>query len=399
MKKIYFLIATFMMGMTISFTSCGDDGNGNDNDSEQAYDVDYSSANEKNWGNYMVAVAKLLKQDASELYDYWNSSYEGGASYATRFKTHDGSYYQSSTECIVQIIEGCADIANEVGETKIGEPVALYNDGKLQDALYAVESWYSWHSREDYSNNIISIRNAFYGNRFTGEDASDIANSAYNYTEVSPQSICALLANNKPEINTELQKRIKDAITAIMAIPSPFRNNIYCTESLEAQEACADLEDYLTNTVKPYFNNASLSDETLDPIIAQYVDAVVLPTYKELKELNEKLYNQVYAFQQNPSNTGFASCATAWLNARRPWETSEAFLFGPVDAKGLDPNMDSWPLDQVQIYQVLTSATWDTDMNWDEDEDEDDIANHQSVRGFHTLEYLIFKDGKARTIK
>ena len=38
-----------------------------------------------------------------------------------------------------------------------------------------------------------------------------------------------------------------------------------------------------------------------------------------------------------------------------PWEQSEAFLFGPVDILGLDPNMDSWPLDQVAIVNILNS--------------------------------------------
>ena len=47
--------------------------------------------------------------------------------------------------CIEQIIDGCVDIASEVGETKIGDPLDKYNAGKVTEALYAVESWYSWH--------------------------------------------------------------------------------------------------------------------------------------------------------------------------------------------------------------------------------------------------------------
>lgn len=48
--------------------------------------------------------------------------------------------------------------------------------------------------------------------------------------------------------------------------------------------------------------------------------------------------------------------------AREPWEKSEAFLFGPVDAMGLDPNMDSWPLDQASIIQILNSGNFN-DLN------------------------------------
>ena len=33
------------------------------------------------------------------------------------------------------------------------------------------------------------------------------------------------------------------------------------------------------------------------------------------------------------------------------------------------------------------------------DEENEAIEAAQSLRGFHTLEYLLFKDGKARTVK
>ena len=71
-----------------------------------------------------------------------------------------------------------------------------------------------------------------------------------------------------------------------------------------------------------------------------------------------------------------------------------------VADKGLDPNMDSWPLDQDGIVQILTSGNY-SNLNWDGDYDEEDdkIAGAQALRGYHTLEYLIFKDGEARTIQ
>ena len=59
--------------------------------------------------------------------------------------------------------------------------------------------------------------------------------------------------------------------------------------------------------------------------------------------------------------------------------------------------MDSWPLDQVAIYNILTSESWGN-IDWSEGDSDDKIGEAQNVRGFHTLEFLIFKDGKARTI-
>lgn len=121
---------------------------------------------------------------------------------------------------------------------------------------------------------------------------------------------------------------------------------------------------------------------------------MVLPTYKTLKDYNDALYAAVSALCENPTNKNFEKAAEAWLMSREPWEKSEAFLFGPVDALGLDPNMDSWPLDQSGIEQILASGDWSA-LEWS---DESKAEAAQGVRGFHTLEYLLFKDGKARTV-
>ena len=152
----------------------------------------------------------------------------------------------------------------------------------------------------------------------------------------------------------------------------------------------------LNTTAQRFFNDGS-HDAELDVIINNYVDDVVLPTYKSLKEKNAALYTAVLAFKNNPSNENFEAAGAAWLNAREPWEKSEAFLFGPVDAEGLDPNMDSWPLDQVAIVNTLKSGNFD-DLNWGEGDDDDTVEAAQNVRGFHTLEFLLFKNGKPRTV-
>lgn len=285
--------------------------------------------------------------------------------------------------CVEQIIDGCIDIASEVGETKIGEPIALYNAGRTTEALYAVESWYSWHSRDDYKNNIYSIRNAYYGSR-NGNVAS--------------ASLATLIANSNASLDTQVRNAISAAADAIEAIPQPFRNNINSSEASAAQDACAELVEVL-ETLKSYIERTGTinTNAALDPIISSYVDVVVLPTYKDLKEKNAALYQSVQAFNSNPSNAAFEAVCDAWLVAREPWETSEAFLFGPVDAKGLDPNMDSWPLDQDQIVQILNSGNFD-DLNWSDGDDDGDIEAAQSVRGFHTLEFLAFRNGDPRTV-
>ena len=381
MKKMIKNVMLFMATCTLTFgmTACSSDKNDDNNteiDITDPNNLDYSSAYAEQWANYMVTVSGLLADDADELYNAWKNGY------ADIFKNHNSEEYKSAIDCVEQILDGCIDIASEVGSAKIGDPYNLYMSGKTTEALYAVESWYSWHSRDDYRNNIYSIRNAYYGSR----DG-----------KVNANSLSALLAAKNAELDTKAKQKIQAAADAIYAIPQPFRNNINSKEASAAMSACAELEDFIENELKPYFTANINDDATLDPVIKQYVDQVVLPTYNQLAVLNDALDAAVKQFKQNPSNANFTACANAWLEARQPWEQSEAFLFGPVDELGLDPNMDSWPLDQAQIAQILKSQAFNN-LNWKEGESDEKVEKAQSLRGFHTLEFLIFKDGKARTV-
>lgn len=392
MKKNFFYAAALAMGLTFSMTACSDDDT--PKEPVDVANIDYTSENATSWNNYMMAVATLLCKDASDLYRYWAKSYEGGESYAETFKKH-GAPFNSALTCVQQVIDGCVDIANEVGETKIGDPYSKYQAGKKTEALYAVESWYSWHSREDYSNNIVSICNAFCGVR----DEALISGATIDKSLVSTKSLYTVLAKNGQQaLADNTLSAIKNAYDKILAIPQPFRNHIDSEQSLAAQEACSELNLLLKEKVKPACN--ALSDAELSLVVENYVDEVVLPTYSDLEDRVVTLYDKVKALAKNPTNQAFKDACDAWISAREPWEKSEAFLFGPVADHGLDPNMDSWPLDQAAIVNILNSGDYYSQMDWSGDyiEDSDAISAAQNVRGFHTLEFLLFKDGQARTV-
>ena len=382
MKK-FLVPALFAMALSMGFSSCSSDEPNNDDDTD-AKELDYTATYANSWHNYTVNVARLLKSDATKLYSAWTESYNGGASYATRFKTHSsGSGYTSALNCIEEIIGGCYDIANEVGTAKIGDPYDLYMSGKKDEALYAVESWYSWHSRDDYRNNIFSVRNSYYGSL----DGT-----------VSSKSLSALMAQTNPSVDTKVKAAITAAADAIYNIPQPFRNHINSTEAVAAMNACADLSKVLDKDLRTAVESLSGYDTQFQAIVENYVDAVVLPTYKMLVERNEVLMQKVQALNSNRTNSAFESACDAWLNAREPWEKSEAFLFGPVDALGLDPNMDSWPLDVDAIVAHLKSNNF-ADLEWDENDSDAKIESAQNIRGYHTLEFLLFKNGNPRTVQ
>lgn len=385
MKRKFIYAIALVMGLvsSVAFTSCDDDDDDNSvyNAAAIIADIDtndkleYSkSANGDNWKKYMIQVATLLNQDASKLYSEWTGYY------AADFKASGatGTSYKTARAATNQIISGMVDIANEVGSAKIGDPVTLWNAGEYEEAVYAVESWYSYHSRIDYSNNIKSIQNAYYGSL----DGT-----------VATNSISAAVKASNVDLDNKVRTAISNAITAIMAIPQPFRSNLFSSEAQTASDACADLKVLLDGDLRVAVGN--LDAATCIAINIQFVDAVVLPTYRHLATDTEELLSNVKAFD----GTSFADVCDIWVTAREYWEKSEAFLFGPVADMGLDPNMDSWPLDRTAISSIIVSGDF-SGMNWDGEynEDSESIAAAQSVRGFHTLEYLIFKQGNPRSI-
>lgn len=400
MKKNVFLVALLAMGLT-TFTAC-DEENNEKTIPEGIADVNFeedqtavTDANLTNWVQYSVQVANLLTKDASDLKNAWTDSYNGGDAYSEQFKNPGtGKTFASYSNCVQQIIEGCADIANEVGTAKIGEPRDLWEKGSYKDAVYAVESWYSFHSIDDYTNNILSIRNAVYGTR-NGEQAA--------------QSVASYLKANNVSLYNSLVTKINTAVNAIQGIKNPLRSYLGSNTVLAAQDACSALEKVLTNDLKPVMMAAS--EEDLKPIIINYTDNVVLPTYADLLADNTALNTAIRTLANTAGeyqagtktvadvNLAFKAAALLWITAREPWETSEAFLFGPVADKGLDPNMDSWPLDVDALKNTLASGRFDN-LTWEGEFDENDetIAAVQNVRGFHTLEFLLFYNGTPRTL-
>jgi uncharacterized iron-regulated protein len=202
--------------------------------SSTAADYVYDASNATAWAQYMRNTAQLLVDDVTLLCSEWEDSY------ANTFKKHNGGDFTSGLSCIEQLIDGCIDIAGEVGGAKIGEPYDLYMSGKKTEALYAVESWYSWHSRDDYTNNIYSIRNAYYGSR----DGS-----------IHHNSLSKLVAKYDQALAQKVKQAIDLAAKTIQAIPQPFRNNINSAEAQKAMEACAELAEVLENDLKPFLQN------------------------------------------------------------------------------------------------------------------------------------------------
>ncbi len=139
-------------------------------------------------------------------------------------------------------------------------------------------------------------------------------------------------------------------------------------------------------------------DEMYEKIIQQFTDHTVTVTYKNLADNTEMLEEKLQTLKVAKTDANVQAACEIFLEARAWWEKSEAFLFGAASDFGIDPHIDSWPLDLTALKKELGNASHIADMAA-EDADVwagDHLGN--ALLGFHGIEYIIFKDGKAKPV-
>lgn len=129
-----------------------------------------------------------------------------------------GSRFRTFQEVAEEILQGCIDIADEVGNTKIGRPHSAASE---EDKNY-IESPYSLNSIEDFADNIISISNSYCGRRNDMPSISDYV-----------QTIDSAL-------DAKLREQIEKAIQSIRAIPEPFTKTAAGPEAAKAVEVVGE---------------------------------------------------------------------------------------------------------------------------------------------------------------
>lgn len=135
-----------------------------------------------------------------------------------------GSLYKTYQEAAEDLVQGCIDIADEVGNTKIGRPA----NGSSEDDKNYIESPYSLNSINDFVGNIISIRNAYQGSNTGDASISDYIKSV------------------NPALDTKVKAQIEECIVLIKKIPEPFAKSATGPEADAAVTAVGtDLVDTL----------------------------------------------------------------------------------------------------------------------------------------------------------
>ncbi len=138
--------------------------------------------------------------------------------------------------------------------------------------------------------------------------------------------------------------------------------------------------------------------ETKEAIVKQYLDQTVYPTYGNLANEAQNLVDRLEALKENKTQANLDQATVSFLEARKWWEKSEAFLFGAASDFGIDPHIDSWPLDEDAFNNLMASPNMIDMLAGDED---GTVAGEQlgnALLGFHGIEYILFRDGQPRDV-
>lgn len=135
-------------------------------------------------------------------------------------------------------------------------------------------------------------------------------------------------------------------------------------------------------------------NQELEDIVTQYVNNTVIVTYKNMADASIELEKACIDLRTDRTNATKAKAATdAWIKTRVYWEQAEAFLFGPADLEGIDPHIDSWPLDKSELDALLA----DTQIMNQFDAKYATANLEDALLGFHAIEYILFRDATPRT--
>jgi len=240
---------------------------------EATWDPYESNAERKKIAQEYVATHFAIDDDGNQ-----SGSLAGYTNFGKAFKTPGTGDWETALEATLEIIAGCQDIIGEVGGSKIGLP----HTG--EDPSY-IESPYAYNSITDFYDNIVSCKNALYGS--VGATAPNSSSLIY---------FC--LNSNNPTLTNQaknVQTKLEAALSAINAMKKPFAlyyADSSCKKAMDALDELDDALDDLSDTLDDYADNATVQ-AACQSINENYVDNVILKTYRNLANNAQALYNSI----------------------------------------------------------------------------------------------------------
>lgn len=146
-------------------------------------------------------------------------------------------------------------------------------------------------------------------------------------------------------------------------------------------------------------DNPTVDDEKeaiLAPALTQYVNNTVIGTYKGMADEANLLHEALVALQANRTDANVNAAAQHWLNSRKYWELSEAFLFGAVADFGIDPHIDTWPLAKDELLALLSNDALMSNLAGEEGDVWAGEFLGNGLLGYHGIEYILFEKGNKK---
>ena len=170
-----------------------------------------------------------------------------------------------------------------------------------------------------------------------------------------------------------------------------------CTMTMSMTSCSSDDEKDNTVDVTKEQNDA------IEALTKQYLSDVVYPTYGNLANESENLFNKISALKTKlkadatVSQSEIDAICTSYKNARNYWEQSEAFLYGAASDFEIDPHIDTWPLDVPTLGEDLTDDAKVQKLDAADGIEYARTSLTAENLGFHGIEFIFFRDGKNRS--
>ena len=240
---------------------------------EACWDSKESNAERQKIAKEYVATHLAIDDDGNQ-----EGALDGFQNFGKAFKNPGTGDWDTALEATLEIISGCQDIIGEVGDSKIGLPYTG------EDATY-IESPYAYNSITDFYDNIVSCKNALYGKM-----------DATTPTEQSLIYFCLNAGNTTLAAQAKaVQTKLDAALAKIKAMKAPFAlyySDASCKVAIDALGELDDALGELAETLKAYDGNATVEAQC-KVINENYVDNVVVATYRTLANNAQKLYQSI----------------------------------------------------------------------------------------------------------
>ena len=148
--------------------------------------------------------------------------------------------------------------------------------------------------------------------------------------------------------------------------------------------------------------------EILESVVSVYLNSVVYPTYADMSDATEELFDLIDALNTklqagtDATQDEIDAICAKYKEARYYWEESEAFLFGAASDFNIDPHIDTWPLELEVLASVLSKVDSTSDLASTDDDTAISAARStftgEGELGFHGIEFIFFRDGEPRDV-